>query len=56
MNWPVIIVVSILVIILVIFLIIRNVKDEDLVEHHLNEDYHKTPDREGDEDPEEITK
>ena len=56
MNWPIIIGVSVLSLILIIFLIARNIKDEHMVEHELNEDYHKTPDKEGDEDPEETTR
>lgn len=48
MNWPVIIVVGLLLIALVVFLIRRNMKDEEEFEHQLKEDYHKPKHQEGD--------
>ena len=49
MNWPVIIIVGIILIALVIFLVMRNVKDEKEVENQLKNDYPKPKD-EGDEE------
>lgn len=55
-NWPLLIIVGILLIALVIFLIVRNQKDEKKFEKQLNEDYHKSKEQEGDKDPEEFPK
>ncbi len=42
MNWPVLIVVGVVLLGLIIFLAMRNQKDEKTFEHQLNEDYHKS--------------
>jgi uncharacterized membrane-anchored protein YhcB (DUF1043 family) len=49
MNWPVIIIVGIILLALVVFLVKRNIKDEKEVEQQLKDDYSK-PKEEGDEE------
>jgi uncharacterized membrane-anchored protein YhcB (DUF1043 family) len=49
MNWPLIIIVGIILLALVVFLVKRNIKDEKEVEKQLEEDYPK-PKEEGDEE------
>ena len=49
MNWPVIIIVGIILLALVVFLVKRNIKDEKEVEQQLKEDYPRPRD-EGDEE------
>lgn len=44
MNWPVLILVGIAAIALIIFLVVRNQKDETVLEDQLNEDYPKKED------------
>jgi len=56
MNWFILIPVGVVLIALVTFLVMRNVKDEKKFEQHLNNDYHKSKEEEGDVDIEEITK
>lgn len=56
MNWPVIIIVAVVMVALVIFLIRRNTKDEKEYETQLKNDYHKTKDEEGDTEIEEALK
>jgi uncharacterized protein YoxC len=56
MNWTAFIFIAIAIIALVIFLVARNLKDKRDFENQLNNDYHKSKDQEGDEDPETITK
>jgi LPXTG-motif cell wall-anchored protein len=53
MNWPVIIIVGLLLLGLLLFLIIKNRRDQKEFERQVNSDYHKTKDEEGDADPEE---
>ena len=48
MNWPVIIIIGILLVALVVFLIRRNMKDEEEFEHKVNEDFHHAKNEEGD--------
>jgi uncharacterized membrane-anchored protein YhcB (DUF1043 family) len=48
MNWPIIIIVGIVLIALVVFLIQRNIKDEKELEDQLKNDYHKPKEEEGD--------
>jgi uncharacterized membrane protein YqiK len=56
MNWPVIIIVAIILIALIIFLVKRNVKDEKEFEGQLKNDYPKSKEEEGDTDSDVITK
>jgi len=56
MNWPVIIVVGIILIALIVFLVRRNVKDEKDFEHPVKNDYPKRTDEEGDVKTEETVK
>ncbi len=56
MNWVFIIFFSIAVIALIVFLIIRNLKDEEVFEKQLNNDYPKSKDEEGDTPTEEALK
>nr|WP_294906241.1 FeoB-associated Cys-rich membrane protein [uncultured Lacibacter sp.] len=55
MNWPVLIVVGMLLLGLIVFLIRRNVKDEKKFEQQANEDYHKSKNEEGDAQGDDIT-
>ncbi|MGB3006449.1 MAG: hypothetical protein WBC06_08080 [Chitinophagaceae bacterium] len=48
MNWPVIILISIVAIAFIAFLVIRNIKDERNLKNQLNNDYPKPKDDEGD--------
>ncbi len=48
MNWPIIIIVSVLALALVAFLIIRNQKDEKQFEQTIMNDYPHPRDEEGD--------
>lgn len=41
MNWPIIIIIGILLIVLIVFLVRRNKKDEKSLERHLKNDYRK---------------
>ncbi len=41
MNWPLIIIIGILLIALIIFLVRRNIKDEKTLERQLKDDYPK---------------
>ena len=52
MNWTVLIIVGVIGIVIIVFTIMRNQKDEKEFEQEINNDYHKTKDEEGDEDPE----
>lgn len=54
MNWPVIIIIAVVLIALVIFLVKRNMKDEKELETQLKNDYHKTKDEEGDTEIDEV--
>lgn len=56
MNWPVIIIVGIVLIALVVFLIKRNVKDEKEFETQLKNDYHKAKESEDDVEIDEVLK
>lgn len=56
MNWPVIIIIAVVLIALVIFLVRRNMKDEKEFETQLKNDYHKTKDEEGDTEIDEVMK
>jgi len=56
MNWIVLITVGIILVALVLFTVFRNQKDEKELEQQLNNDFHKSKDQEGDEDPEEPAK
>ncbi len=56
MNWPLIVIVGIVVIVLIVLLAWRNQKDEKQFENKLNNDYHKTKEEEGDIDTEEVVK
>ena len=53
-NWPVLIIVGVVLAALVIFLIVRNRKDEKVLEHELNEDYPKPKEDEHTDDPDDI--
>ena len=53
-NWPVLIVVGVVLAALVIFLIVRNWKDEKNLEHKLNEDYSKPKEDEHATDPDDV--
>lgn len=53
-NWPVLIIVGVVLVALVIFLIVRNRKDEKVLEHELNEDYPKPKEDEHTDDPDDI--
>lgn len=41
MNWPVIIIVAVLLIALLVFAVWRNIKDEKQLEKDIKNDYHK---------------
>ena len=56
MNWPVIIIIAVVLIALVVFLVRRNMKDEKEFETQQKNDYHKTKDEEGDTDIDEVMK
>lgn len=56
MNWLVLILFGIAALALIIFLIVRNQKDEKVFEEQLNNDYHKTKEKEGDVEIDEATK
>jgi uncharacterized protein YoxC len=56
MNWIALILFGIAAIALIIFLVIRNRKDEKVLEEQLNNDYHKTKEEEGDVEIDELTK
>lgn len=56
MNWPVIVIVSIVLIALIVFLVRRNRKDEKEFETQLKNDYHKSKDEEGDTEIDEVMK
>ena len=56
MNWPVIIIVAVLLIALIVFLVWRNIKDEKDMEAKLNDDYHKPTAEEADVKIDEVTK
>jgi hypothetical protein len=53
-NWPVLIIVGVVFAALVIFLIVRNRKDEKVLEHELNEDYPKPKEDEHTDDPDDL--
>jgi LPXTG-motif cell wall-anchored protein len=53
-NWPVLIIVGIVLAALLIFLIARNRKDEKNLEHKLNEDYPKPKEDEHTDDPDDV--
>ena len=53
-NWPVLIIVGVVLAALVIFLIVRNRKDEKVLEHELNEDYPKPKEDEHTDDPDDL--
>jgi uncharacterized membrane protein YqiK len=55
MNWPVIIIVGILLVALIVFLVRRNMKDEKEFETQVKNDYPKTKE-EGDTEIDEIMK
>lgn len=55
-NWPVLIIVGVVLIAVVLFLIIRNQKDEKSFEIKLNEDYQKSKVEENDIDTEKLPK
>jgi len=48
MNWPVIIIVAVIIIAGIISLVVRNKKDEKVLEDQLNNDYPKPQTDEGD--------
>jgi len=48
MNWPLIIIVGVVLIALIIFLVRRNIKDEKLLEQQLKDDYRKSKENEDD--------
>jgi len=54
MNWPVLIVVGIILVALVVFMVVRNYKDEEEFEEHAHGDYPKP--HQHDADPEETPK
>lgn len=56
MNWPVIIIVGVILIALVVFMIVRNLKDEEEFEEHAHNDYPKPHHDRADADPEETPK
>ena len=56
MNWPVLIIVGIVLLVLIVFLVRRNIKDEKEFETRQNNDYHKTKDEEGDTEIDEVMK
>ncbi len=56
MNWPVLIIVGIILIALVVFLLWRNLKDEKDFETQLKNDYHKPKEQEGDIEIDEVMK
>jgi protein-S-isoprenylcysteine O-methyltransferase Ste14 len=53
-NWPVLIIVGVVLAALVIFLIVRNRKDEKVLEQELNEDYSKPKEDEHTDDPDDL--
>ena len=53
-NWPVLIIVGVVLAALVIFLIVRNRKDEKVLEHELNEDYPQPKEDEHTDDPDDL--
>jgi protein-S-isoprenylcysteine O-methyltransferase Ste14 len=53
-NWPVLIIVGVVLAALVIFLIVRNRKDEKMLEQELNEDYTKSKEDEHTGDPDDL--
>jgi len=53
-NWPVLIIVGVVLAALVIFLIVRNRKDEKVLEHKLNKDYPKPKEDEHTDDPDDV--
>lgn len=56
MNWPVLIIVGIVLIALLIFLVKRNMKDEEEFETQLKNDYHKPKDEEDDAEIDNVIK
>lgn len=56
MNWPIIIVVGVVVIALIVFLVMRNQKDEKQFEQQIKNDYTKAKDEEGDAEIDEVLK
>jgi uncharacterized membrane protein YqiK len=56
MNWPVIIIVGILLVALIVFLVRLNIKDEKEFETQLKNNYPKTKDEEGDTEIDEVMK
>ena len=56
MNWPVLIIVGIVLLVLIVFLVRRNIKDEKKFETQQNNDYRKTKDEEGDTEIDEVMK
>jgi len=56
MNWPVLIIVGILLIALIVFLVKRNFKDEKDFETQLKNDYHKSKEKGGDIEIDEVMK
>ena len=53
-NWPVLIIVGVVLAALVIVLIVRNRKDEKVLEHELDEDYPKPKEDEHTADPDDL--
>jgi len=56
MNWPVLIIVGIVIIVLIALLIWRNIKDEKKFESQLKNDYRKPKEEEGDIEIDEVMK
>ncbi len=48
MNWPVLILFGIIAAALIVFLVVRNVKDEKVLEDQIKNDYRKPKENEGD--------
>jgi large-conductance mechanosensitive channel len=48
MNWPLIIILGIVIIAFILFIVIRNLKDESDFENVIKNDYHKAKNEEGD--------
>jgi len=53
-NWPVIIIIGVVLVALLLFLVYRNQKDKKKLEQKLNEDFKKSKDEEGDADIEDT--
>jgi uncharacterized membrane-anchored protein YhcB (DUF1043 family) len=56
MNWPVLIIVGIILIALVVFLLRRNLKDEKDFETQLKNDYRNSKEKGGDIETDEVMK